>query len=46
MVIRPVKIDISRIMYEERCKRWKNKWPMLKIISWESDNSESINNGC
>jgi len=46
MIIRPVKIDISKDMYDERCIRWKKKWPMLKIISWEGDSDESINNGC
>lgn len=43
MIIRPVKIDMTRDGYVERCKRWKKKWPKIKIISWEGDNDESVN---
>ena len=34
MIIRPVKIDFTKEQYEERARRWKKKWPMLKILSW------------
>ena len=46
MTIRPVKYQFDKELYEERCNRWKSKWPRLKIISWDGDNNESINNGC
>ncbi len=45
MIIRPVKIDMTKDLYYERCKRWKSKWEKLKIISWEGDLDESFNNG-
>lgn len=44
LIIRPVKIEIDKESYEERCIKWKKKWPKLKIISWEGDCNESINN--
>lgn len=34
MIIRPVKKDFSKEMYDERAIRWKKKWPMLKKIEW------------
>ena len=34
MIIRPVKRDFSKEMYDERAKRWMRKWPMLKKIEW------------
>ena len=34
MIIRPVKIDSTKEMYEERCARWLNNWPNLNIIKW------------
>ena len=44
MVIRPVKYNSNKVFYEERCNKWKNKWYKLKIVSWEGDINESINN--
>ena len=44
MVIRPVKIDITKKFYEDRCKKWKENWNNIKIISWEEDKDESIDN--
>lgn len=34
MVIRPVKKDFSKVMYDERASRWQKKWPKLKKIEW------------
>ncbi len=34
MIIRPVKKDFSKEMYDERASRWQKKWPMLKKIEW------------
>ena len=34
MIIRPVKKDFSKEMYDERAKRWMRKWPMLKKFEW------------
>lgn len=34
MIIRPVKKDFSKEMYDERAIRWQKKWPMLKKIEW------------
>ena len=34
MIIRPVKKDFSKEMYDERVIRWQKKWPMLKKIEW------------
>lgn len=34
MIIRPVKKDFSKEMYDERATRWQKKWPMLKKIEW------------
>ena len=34
MIIRPVKRDFSKEMYDERAIRWQKKWPMLKKIKW------------
>ena len=34
MIIRPVKKDFSKEMYDERAIRWQRKWPMLKKIEW------------
>lgn len=34
MIIRPVKKDFSKEMYDERTIRWQKKWPMLKKIEW------------
>ena len=44
MIIRPVKIDIDKEFYYKRCIRWKNKWPNIKIISWDGDMYEGIDN--
>ena len=44
MVIRPVKYNSNKEFYEERCNKWKNKWYKLKIVSWDGDIYESINN--
>ena len=34
MIIRPVKREFSKEMYDERAKRWMRKWPKLKKIEW------------
>ena len=34
MIIRPVKRDFSKEMYDERAIRWQKKWTMLKKIEW------------
>lgn len=34
MIIRPVKRDFSKDMYDERSSRWMEKWPKLKKIEW------------
>ena len=44
MVIRPVKIDMTKDLYYQRCVKWKNKWSNLKIISWDGDFCESFDN--
>lgn len=45
MIIRPVYKDMTKEMYDERCKKWCNKWPKIKIISWKGDYNEGIDNG-
>lgn len=42
MIIRPTKIDFTKEQYEERANRWKEKWPLLKILPWsgEEDSNE------
>ena len=35
LIIRPVKIDVTRKDYEEKAKKWKQKWPKLTVISWD-----------
>lgn len=33
--VRANKIQITREIYEKKCKRWKNVWPKLTIVPWE-----------
>ena len=34
LIIRPVKKDATLKVYEEKVKKWQQKWPKLTIISW------------
>ncbi|WJV29726.1 nucleotidyltransferase family protein [Rossellomorea sp. AcN35-11] len=34
MIVRPNKRMITREIYEAKANKWKNKWPMLKVIPW------------
>ena len=34
MIIRPVKIDCDKDIYDNKCKKWKGIWQNIKIISW------------
>lgn len=43
LIIRPVKIDVTRKDYEEKAKKWKQKWPKLTVISW---NGVTNNENC
>ena len=42
MIIRPVKIDFSKDGYNEKVKKWKEKWPMLKIMSYDDKFEEMV----
>lgn len=35
LTIRPVKIDFTKEQYEEKSKKWKEKWSKLQIIPWD-----------
>ena len=35
MIIKPVKCDSTKEQYDARCKKWKEKWPKLEIVSWD-----------
>lgn len=37
MIIRPVKGDFTEEQYQLRCEKWKNKWPLLRIIPWNEN---------
>lgn len=34
MIIRPVKREFRKEFYDERAKKWMEKWPRLKKIEW------------
>lgn len=34
MTVRSVKKEFTKEQYEERAKRWKDKWPLLTIKEW------------
>ena len=34
MIVRPVKREFKKEFYEERAKRWKDKWEKLTILEW------------
>ena len=34
MVVRPNKLMITREIFENKAKKWKSKWPNLKIVPW------------
>ncbi len=34
MTVRPVKKEFTKVQYETRAKRWKDKWPLLTIKEW------------
>ena len=34
MIVRPVKKEFSKEQYDERAKRWKDKWEKLSIKEW------------
>ena len=34
MVVRPNKLMITREIFENKAKKWKAKWPNLKIVPW------------
>lgn len=36
MKIRPVKIDVTKELYEQKAKKWQKKWPRLTIIPWDN----------
>ena len=36
MVIRPVKKDTTKELYEKKANKWKKKWDRLTIISWDN----------
>lgn len=33
-ILRPNKIQISKDIYEEKCRKWLAKWPTLTVIPW------------
>lgn len=35
MTIRPIKKQLSKDGYLNKTTKWKNKWPMLKIMPWD-----------
>ena len=35
LIIRPVQLDVSKEIYEEKCKKWLEKWPKLEKIEWK-----------
>lgn len=35
MIIRPIKGNFTKELYDEKTKKWKSKWPLLTIIPWE-----------
>jgi len=35
LVVRANKIQITKAVYEKKCRRWKKAWPKLTIIPWE-----------
>ncbi|MFG6150504.1 nucleotidyltransferase family protein [Halobacillus sp. B23F22_1] len=37
MVVRPNKKLVTRQVYESKALKWMQRWPMLKIVPWESD---------
>ena len=38
MTIRPIKLEITKEIYEGKCEKWKKYWPKLNIIEWDSCN--------
>ena len=34
MIVRPNKLMITREIYENKAKKWREKWPKLKIVPW------------
>ena len=35
MTIRPIKVQCSKKYYDEKINKWKEKWPLLKVMPWE-----------
>jgi uncharacterized protein len=34
LVVRPNKLIVPEPVYSEKCQRWTQQWPLLKIIPW------------
>ncbi len=34
MIVKPNKIMVSEEGYNAKCKKWKAKWPSLKVLTW------------
>ncbi len=37
MTIRHIKKQFTEEKYQEKTKKWKNKWPLLTIIPWNNE---------
>lgn len=35
LIIRPVQVEVPKDIYEEKCKKWKSKWPKLEVLEWK-----------
>jgi uncharacterized protein len=36
MIVRPNKTLVSKEVYEKKAKRWREAWPKLEIVAWDS----------
>ena len=37
LVVRPNKRQITREIYDEKTSRWRELWPLIKIIEWDDE---------
>ena len=34
MIVRPNKLQITEVIYQQKVTRWKTCWPSLQIVGW------------
>lgn len=39
LIVRPVKVQVTREIYERKVDRWKRLWPKLRVVPWDDNTS-------